>query len=78
MRSTQDIGAVNEASFHHRPNDTMVGTRFARLNVGAEKHIANEGYEDGNGGQGRFGLLGEHLGVSDGERVARFQILMGM
>ena len=62
MRSTQNVGAVNEALFHHHSNDAMVGARFARLDVGAEKDIANESCEDRKGGKGRVGLLGEHVG----------------
>jgi hypothetical protein len=60
MRSTQDIGAVNEAAFHHHPNDAMVGTRFARLDISAEENIANERQKDRERGEGRIGLLGEH------------------
>ena len=62
MRSTQDVGAINEASLHHRPNDAMIGTRFARLDIGAEENIANERQKDRERGEGRFGLLGEHVG----------------
>ena len=75
VRSTQDVGAVDEAAFHHRPNDTMVGSRFARLDVGAEKDIAKR-LEDRKGGKGRVGLLGEHFVSrgSDRRRGRGFQI----